>query len=81
MRPPWYNGRVLDLDAKGSEFESHCRHSFSLSNRSFYAKIRPNLGHKIINCTFQQILANLGCIGMKSKGYCGHFGHSHETET
>ena len=29
MRPPWYNGRVLDLGAKGCGFESHCcRHLF-----------------------------------------------------
>ena len=66
MRPPWYNGRVLDLEAKGCGFESHCRHSFSLSNRSIYAKIRPNIGHKIINCTFSRIFANLGSTWMKS---------------
>ena len=41
---------------------------FFLSNRSFYAKFRSNLGHKIINCTFQQILANMGGIWMKSTG-------------
>ena len=41
---------------------------FFLSNHSFYAKFRSNLGHKITNCTFQQILANLGCIWMKSTG-------------
>ena len=41
---------------------------FFLSNHSFYAKFRSNLGHKIINCTFSRIFANLGCIWMKSTG-------------
>ena len=68
MRSPWYNGRVLDFGAKGCGFESCCRHSFFLSNRSFYAKFRSNLGHKIINCTFSRTFANLGCIWMKSIG-------------
>ena len=42
MRPQWYNGRVLDFEAKGCGFESCCRHSFFHSNRSFIAKSRSN---------------------------------------
>ena len=41
---------------------------FSLSNPNFYARFLSNIGHKIINCTFSRIFANLGCIWMKSTG-------------
>ena len=42
MKPLWYSGRVSDLQAKGCEFESCCRHSFFHSNRSFNAKFMSN---------------------------------------
>ena len=63
MKPPWYNGSVLDFGTKSCGFESHCRHFFMFSNRSFYANLGLILFKKVSILQFRQLLSSRASYG------------------
>ena len=59
MRPPWYNGRVLDFDAKGRRYEVHCcRNLFSYQIVVFMQNLGLILLTKSQIVHFRELLRN-----------------------